>query len=254
MTCKELAELLDGRQYLNEISLEEQEKAKDSGLVVVFGCSDDNIEFTGAIRDEIGCYEGGKVYVKDGKIFKDDFMDKGMPIDERYAITAIFAPKNPYCSWIYKTDIPHETFKIYEDDELYCVGIVFDINRLEETTERKNQKINIKPLISILEQYKLSDEQAEELQKVIYKLNDGRLVELPCKVKDTVYINAWFGKAVPHVVKKIGSVYIQTDDARHQGGTADFYADDFGKSVFLTREEAEKALEEVKENDKQSRN
>lgn len=111
--------------------------------------------------------------------------------------------------------------------------------------------INLKLLTSILEQYKLSDEQAEELQKVIYKLDDGRLVELPCKVGDTVYINAWFGKAVPHVVKKIGSVYVQTDDARHQGGTADFYADDFEKSVFLTREEAEKALKEVKGNDKQ---
>ena len=63
----------------------------------------------------------------------------------------------------------------------------------------------------------------------------SKYIKLPCKVGDTVYINAWFGKAVPHVVKKIGSVYIQTDD--------------FGKSVFLTREEAEKALKEVKEND-----
>ena len=269
MTCKELAELLDGRQYLNEISLEEQEKAKDSGLVVVFGYSDDNIEFTGAIRDEIGCYEGGKVYVKDGKIFKDNFMENGMPIDERYAITAIFAPKNPYCSWIYKTDIPHETFKIYEDDELYCVGIVFDINRLEETTERKNQKINIKPLISILEQYKLSDEQAEELQKVIDKLDDGLLVELPCKVGDTVYVDAmalsiylmdimdikeenlpayFVGEVVSfRITEKKKLVHIRIQEQ----WLDDFYFVSFGKTVFLTREEAEKALQEVKENDKQ---
>ena len=79
--------------------------------------------------------------------------------------------------------------------------------------------------------------------------NKSQYIKLPCKVGDTVYINAWFGKAVPHVVKKIGSVYIQTDDERHHGSTADFYADDFGKSVFLTREEAEKALGEVKENE-----
>ena len=33
-------------------------------------------------------------------------------------------------TWTYKTDIPHETFMIYEDDEAYCRGIVFLINDL----------------------------------------------------------------------------------------------------------------------------
>lgn len=37
--------------------------------------------------------------------------------------------------------------------------------------------INISTLTSILENHKLTDEQSEELQKVIYKLADGRLVE-----------------------------------------------------------------------------
>lgn len=35
--------------------------------------------------------------------------------------------------------------------------------------------INIKILASILERFKLTDEQSEELQKVIYSLEDGRL-------------------------------------------------------------------------------
>lgn len=37
--------------------------------------------------------------------------------------------------------------------------------------------INVSTLTSILESHKLTDEQSEELQKVIYGLNDGRIAE-----------------------------------------------------------------------------
>lgn len=33
-------------------------------------------------------------------------------------------------TWTYKTEIPHEEFNIWEDGELYCVGIVFSIKDL----------------------------------------------------------------------------------------------------------------------------
>jgi hypothetical protein len=36
-------------------------------------------------------------------------------------------------SWQYKTDIPHATFKIMKDGDVYCIGIVFDIKELEAT-------------------------------------------------------------------------------------------------------------------------
>ena len=69
----------------------------------------------------------------------------------------------------------------------------------------------------------------------------GRLIKLPCKVGDRVYFAAWFGTE-PHTVKRIIEPYFYTDDARGMGSTADFYLKDFGKTVFLTREEAENAL------------
>lgn len=131
MTCKELAKLLDGRQYLNEISLDEQKEANMNGLVAVMGYSDDCMLLVGAITEEMYCLEGGKVYIKDDEVYPDKFTNNGELIDECYAITAIWCPKNPDCSWAYETDIPHEIFNIYEDNELYCVGIVFDINHLE---------------------------------------------------------------------------------------------------------------------------
>ena len=34
------------------------------------------------------------------------------------------------CWWSYETDIPHETFNIYEDGEVWCVGIVFSVEDL----------------------------------------------------------------------------------------------------------------------------
>ena len=33
-------------------------------------------------------------------------------------------------SWTFETDIPHETFNIYENGELFCVGIVFRMEDL----------------------------------------------------------------------------------------------------------------------------
>lgn len=72
---------------------------------------------------------------------------------------------------------------------------------------------------------------------------EGRLVMLPCKVGDTVYFAAWFGTH-PHIVKRVIEPYFYTDDTRGQGSSADFSLRDFGKTVFLTREEAEQALME----------
>lgn len=54
MTAKELTAMLDGREVLGEISRVESETAKEAGLIVVYGYSDDNVEFRGAIDDEVG--------------------------------------------------------------------------------------------------------------------------------------------------------------------------------------------------------
>ena len=71
---------------------------------------------------------------------------------------------------------------------------------------------------------------------------EGRLVVLPCKIGDTVY---WIrGKAILEV-------YIQWFETNAYGWCAcgqyppmapTFEFGDFGKTVFLTREEAEAAL------------
>lgn len=68
------------------------------------------------------------------------------------------------------------------------------------------------------------------------KLEEGKLVELPCKVGDTVYQ----ADRMRIYQSRIKSIIFDTD------GVA-FDKNAIGKTVFLTREEAEKKLEELGE-------
>ena len=107
MNIFEFAAKLNGRQYREEITKIEEQQARDLGFVVVFGYSDDNAEFRGAYDDEVGCFNGGRIYV-DG---------------DRY-IDAVWC--NGKADWTYKTNIPHAAFKIFDGDDLYCCGLVFE--------------------------------------------------------------------------------------------------------------------------------
>lgn len=139
MTAKELAAALSGREYGMEISREEEQAAKEAGLVVVYGYSDDYAELRGAIDTEIGAYEGATIYIG-----KDGLIDDPTCSDTEYctcpyfvavrnaakAIKAIWHDAGGPC-WTFETDIPHETFTIMEDGEPFCVGIVFSTEEVE---------------------------------------------------------------------------------------------------------------------------
>lgn len=136
MTKEQFAKNLHGRQYGDEISTEEESIAKENGLVVVFGYSDDNAELRGAIHDEIGCYDGGDIWIakqKDGKyvVITEEQKDSLEYFGNKFhTIKAVWSPEEPACSWIYETEIPHVTFDILEEGELYCRGIVFSLTDL----------------------------------------------------------------------------------------------------------------------------
>lgn len=134
MTKEELAASLNGREYGSEITPDEERAAKKSGLVVLFGYSDDLAEFRGAINDEAGCYEGGEFLLSGGRLLSDlDECDcrhareaKARAETGAHRIRAAWCfPGNP--DWSYETDIPHATFDVLEDGEPYCRGIVFEL-------------------------------------------------------------------------------------------------------------------------------
>lgn len=127
MTLKEFAKMLSGREYGNEITKAEEQLAKELGYVVVFGYSDDCIELRGAIDDEIDSYGSGEI----GHELLPD------------AIYAHWSPDDIDCAWAFETCIPHEEFNVFEGEELYCVGIVCDINKKPMTNgERINTMSN----------------------------------------------------------------------------------------------------------------
>lgn len=130
ITASDLAQRLTGNEYGLEVSEAEARVAKENGLVIVYGYSDDNMEFEGAIHDEVGCYNGGKAFVsKSGEVYADD----GCVPEEakQNVIEAIWCDLNTVAAWVYCTDIPHETFNIYEDGELFCIGLVFSMEDLK---------------------------------------------------------------------------------------------------------------------------
>lgn len=137
MTKEHLASLLNGRQYMDEIERQEEADAKKHGLVVVFGYSDDNVEFRGVFNDEFGCYGGGTFYLRKTGIVKDPSQGECKHCAERFErecesaarLEAVWGGGDDF-AWTYKTDIPHATFEIMDDLEKLCLGIVFSINDL----------------------------------------------------------------------------------------------------------------------------
>lgn len=135
MTSKELAALLDGNNYYSEITNEQETIAADSGLVVVFGYSDDNVELRGAIDDEVGAYGGTTFHVTRNGVLHTP--DCGGAECEYFAIAkkraaeikAIWHDTGDAC-WTFETQIPHKTFRVYENGELFCIGIVFSAHDL----------------------------------------------------------------------------------------------------------------------------
>lgn len=134
MTAQELAQQLTGMEYPVRIPSTVAKEAKAAGLVIVYGASDDLMEFEGAITDEFGAYEGTTVRV-DGeglipdydnleKDDKDALRDYFSREDGGVEIEALWCEEDGY-SWTYKTSLPHSTFEVVEDGEPYCRGIVF---------------------------------------------------------------------------------------------------------------------------------
>lgn len=132
MTAKELAHRLNGKEYGEVISREEQDAAKSAGLVVAYGYSDDLLEFAGAIFDEVGAYGGGTALLKNGQLIVEP--NCGVEADScklyqeyirtSHKVTAVWHEEGSPC-WTIETGLPHETFNIYEEGQVFSLGIVF---------------------------------------------------------------------------------------------------------------------------------
>lgn len=130
--------------------------------------------------------------------------------------------------------------------------------------------MTIKEAIEILKDLRIYDDDCETDVEALTiaidtleKLEEGKLIELPCKVGDTVYylgghyerhktkvyVNEVTKGIVDHItIGQKGVPQIDVCDDENVWTTFDC-VDDLGKIVFLKKEEAEKALEELKNAD-----
>lgn len=138
--AKILAGQLNGAEYGNEITKDQERYAKENGLLVMFGYSDDNVELRGAINEEIGATFGGVVEFYGLELFNRDececnckYSQKALEMFENRgkSIKAMFGEdaEDEY-SWTFVAPFHVETFDVMEDGEKFCRGIVFPIREL----------------------------------------------------------------------------------------------------------------------------
>ena len=138
-------------------------------------------------------------------------------------------------------DCPFETavcerLAAYEDTGLY-----------PESVEALKLSMMGKAMSEITEFEGLPIDRLRELCKAD---KDGRVLILPCKVGDTVYfVNKQILEfaVVGYAVDETGISWVHSEHVDKIGNTNErtFSPDRFGKNTFFTREEAEKALQEM---------
>jgi hypothetical protein len=126
MDTKEAAFALHESEYRKEGSRELFDRMKAAGLVAVFGASDDLMEMRGAVDDE---FYDDVHFTRAGVLRSKCEDDCPYFLAEQKNSTVIEmrwdAEDSGGIAWTYRTDIPHVTFDVLEDGDIYCRGIVF---------------------------------------------------------------------------------------------------------------------------------
>jgi len=144
MDAKEWADRLDQIEYPAEAIYNLRNEIEADGLIVAYGMSDDLLEFHGAINEEIGAWDGVTVKITNKPSIFNAEENKATAefnraqIDSMKTITAVWCPEDEngetWASWDIETDIPHETFEILEEGEVFGRGIVFKMEPERITT------------------------------------------------------------------------------------------------------------------------
>lgn len=127
----ELASKLNGREYREEITKEEEAWAKQNRLLVVFGASDDLIEFRGLINDESGAPGAIELHRNARGWGVVNFNDEDEPLEPRdFWINT----ESGESGWTF--ELPPSCvaarFAIVEDGDAYGEGLVIHEDDLRE--------------------------------------------------------------------------------------------------------------------------
>ena len=126
------------------------------------------------------------------------------------------------------------------DELLYAIA-----NRLAEYEDTGLEPEKIAFLKNVVDDaFSDKPEFTEHIRELLRAEKDGRLVVLPCKVGDTIYR---CGDPIKKIYEwQIAYVEVYEDETVFVDDSDNTFVEaDIGKTVFLTREEAEKALEDA---------
>ncbi len=118
--------------------------------------------------------------------------------------------------------------------------------RAEHKSFHRNDKDEISACLQCAEEHEQLAGWLKDLQHYKDLEEQGRLIELPCKIGDTVWDIKWWDDTTETRVID-GKTYFRRV-MKHKVTKSKFKLfdyDNFGKTVFLTRVEAEAALKEV---------
>ena len=138
MNIKEVAVILNGQNIDPRGNITMDIDLKELGFVIAYGQSDDLLELEGVIRDEYGAYNGTTIKLNTNGVLETQCEDEDCPYflkeerEAKFFIKAKWDPEESDETWLITSNIPHETFNIINDDnELWCKGIVFNIESLQ---------------------------------------------------------------------------------------------------------------------------
>lgn len=129
------------------------------------------------------------------------------------------------------------------DYESEYVPIIDALNRLAEYEDTRLEPEKIVFLKNVVDDA-FSDKPGftEHIRELLRAEQDGRLMVLPCRVGDTIYR---YGDPIKKIYEwQIAYVEVYDDETVFVDDSDNTFVEaDIGKTVFLTREAAEKALE-----------
>ena len=105
-------------------------EAQRQRYLVIFGSSDDLVEICGYHHYEFNALRPITLYVTRNCVYSADtiYPSTAKSIHAEYSAPTT---NNP-ALWKFTTDIPHVTFDVMEGNELFCRGLVIDLNNLEQ--------------------------------------------------------------------------------------------------------------------------
>jgi hypothetical protein len=147
ITLREFALMLHGRDRQPNLTLDELLLAKQKGFVVVYGDSDDRVEFEGAIRAEghtnplikdapagvLVLSEDGGILAKDSDLYSEYIRAS------RNVISVFYYGRDGF-NWAFESNILHETFITYDGgydeeyadfDDGFARCMVFEVSALK---------------------------------------------------------------------------------------------------------------------------